>query len=277
MQIRLKGMYITSPWIDSSRQYLSYAQYISSNNDLLNLNGTAQSDLQSIETACKNQIQSRPELTYIPACASIIDYIRSFVQQTEPGFCLNEYDMRLTPQGVCAGSVDYGDYVLLSILNDPTFRDSIHTLISGAPSFYLPCSSQVYTALTPDGSMPSHWLLSILTIWLGFPVTFVSGLADFITDAIGVGWALGNLTGDPNIQNTVPWTMPVDIAEEFNTNVTSTTIQRSATGLNDRVTWFVVDDAGHFVGEDQPDAASEILAYVLGKECTSSWLLCWWV
>ncbi|KAI8843050.1 Alpha/Beta hydrolase protein [Chytridium lagenaria] len=182
--ISVKGVLLISPWMDAVNQYKSFLPVIQENGYIPS-NSTAEPDC--LEAA---DLHSRVHVN--------IDYVRSYVENNNRGYCFNEYDTRLTPRGICSGEVTYGDMKLLYLLNDPTFRNAVHTNVAGAPSFFYPCSQAVLLALSPDGSPPSigilDQMLSLISTQTPIPIHVISGKYDLIVNPLGIKWALGNLT-----------------------------------------------------------------------------------
>ncbi|KAJ3084102.1 Cell death protease [Quaeritorhiza haematococci] len=242
--IRLAALSIASPWSDPSRMYVSYRQEITR---LQLVNDTAaQAELDSLHNSCIAQIQIKA-LTFIPVCSSIIDYMINYIEAIRPAWCFNYYNLNLMPNNFCATSATMGDINLLGLLGGSTLKNAFHVNVPGAPRSFIPCNANVRYALSPDGSDPAIKLYRRL-LELKIPIYLVSGTADFITNVLGAQWMIGNLTwsGATGFQTSPqPWTS--------NTGTLGTVT--SDRGL----TFFTMNNAGHFTAGDQPAAG---LAYV---------------
>ncbi|KAJ3099173.1 Cell death protease [Phlyctochytrium planicorne] len=274
--ISIKGMLLISPWIDASRQYKSYVPFIHDFN-IIPANSSAWRDLDLVNAACNTQIAKKSQ-TFIPVCASIVDFARSFVESSSPDSCFNEYDIRQTILGICPGQVTYGDLKLLYLLNDPSFRDAIHTNTPGAPSFFYPCSQTVLQALSPDGSPPSigalNEILYLTSFGSSLPIHIVSAKFDMIVNPLGVRWALGNMTAGGRalglaLSTTTPWLSSIEDLLTFQSVPDSLTTQVFGTvsSFENRLFFYIAESSGHYIPADQTTAASQVLTKILKKKC----------
>ncbi|KAJ1557991.1 Cell death protease [Nowakowskiella sp. JEL0078] len=253
--IKLVGLGIGAAWFNQKIQYLSYYDLINSKN-LTGGNTTIQQIINQRKSECLSAITQYGELTSYIECERVLDELMSWIDQTSgTENCFNYYDLSFGFQApkICVDTPQPSDYLLYTFITDENVRNALHVNVPGAPGIndFNVCSQDVWYALTPDGSLPSHSLLFQL-VNQGIQTILWSGTDDFIVNSLGIenSIAIETWGGAMGFQS------PLSV---WNFNGNNLGYYASERGLS----YYRISNVGHFTIGENPYASSGILNKIL--------------